>query len=354
MTKLLLACAFSLPLLLDAKDIRVVDAMLDGAVQFAVPDDATVRSESGAGNGAYYANQAFAFNVDAGYLITTLQLKKSNSNDSSRSVRTLVAFRPAGEYGTATVAEVVHVSHGPFRAVTQATEFKVLSGRPAVGARLFSGKSPQEGVPSFPDSRFSCKCLIALDGADFLFAVNARSAAEAERIANAVLASAKRVSAAGLSEKPQDLDFRLSVGLERGRVVLGFIGPFKVNGSTSVSERYAGNVLVNSVDGSWMVAFGESPVNAVDRGADDDMRMKLCSEMYVLSGGDIKNSEGKVTRAANEIVTCVHQVGGAGDRWVAQYVVVRGEYKVNMVLSASTRDILSKLMGAMAPAIEAR
>jgi len=352
MKKLFSALFLNACVLLSAKEIVVVDPMVAGTVRFSVPEGSSTRAERAADNGSWFANQAFVFDVNAGYLIATIQLRKwsaSKALDSSDpAVRAF--FRPASSNGGRVIGEVKTETFGGARALLQTMEFNPVAGAPAVGARLFKGKSPQEGVPEFKEARFSTRCLVSLGDAFLLFQVSGKDVEQVTQLVKQVCASATHLSAGIPIDSQVDLA-PFSVVLEHATVTLTPIGPFKINGALPGKDarRYSGNVLINSLDGSYTIAMTESSLNRIDVGTDDEMRVQLCRGIFAATGGDNAHADGKVIRSAGKTVTVVRQTSRSRDKWDAQCVVLEDGKKVNIFVTANNQGTLDRLLRGILP-----
>lgn len=352
MSKLLTLLLSHACILLCAKEVVVVDSMIAGAVKFSVPEGSVVRAERAADDGEWFSNQAFIFDVNAGYLVTTLQFGKWPSSKSfdleDPSVR--VFFHPAGSVKGRVFGDVRSESFGTTRAFLQMVESSPAPGVPAVPGRLFSGKPVQDGIPEFRDARFSSRCLVNFGGAIFLFNVCGRNAEQVGQLVGLICSSVSLLSS-GIATSPQLDSAPYSVTLEHSVVRFTPVGPFKINGSQPgpVGSRYVGNVLINSLDGTYTISMCESPVNQIDRGSDDELRIKLCRGVFAASGGDNAHSKASVFRPAGKTVTCVRVTSSNSGSWNAQCIIVEDWKKVAIFVNAHDQSTLDRLLGGILP-----
>jgi hypothetical protein len=338
--------------LLSAKEVVMVDSMVAGSFKFAVPDGASVRAERAADDGTWFANQVFVYDAGAGYLVSTLQVRPWSASKALEigdpSVRGY--FRPAGSIGGRVVGEVKAENFGAARALLQVAESNPASGVPAVPHRSFRGKASEDGVPEFKDARFSARCLLGLGDAVFLFQVNGKDAEQVGQLLKQVCASAVHVNS-GISAVAKAEDAPCSIMLEHVAVTFTPAGPFKINGALpgEGARRYSGNVVVNSLDGSYTIAMGEGVLNGVDTGSDDEMRIRLCRGIFAATGGDASHAEGKVLRAAGKTVTLVRQTSSSRDKWDAQCVILEDGKKVGVFVTARNQATLDKVLKGLLP-----
>ncbi len=350
MRKLFTTFIFSVCGLLSAKEVVMIDSMVVGSIRFAVPDGASVRAELAADDGTWFANQVFAYDVGEGYLVSTLQVRPWSTSKALEIGDPTVRgyFRPAGSVGGRFVGEVKAESFGAARALLQMAESSPASGVPAVPRRVFKGKPSEDGVPEFKDARFSTRCLLGLGDAVFLFQVNGRDAEQVGQLLKQVCASAAHAGAPAVAKQEAA---PYSIMLEHVAVTFSPTGPFKINGALpgEGARRYSGNVLVNSVDGSYIIAIGEGVLNGIDTGSDDEMRIRLCRGIFAAAGGDASHAEGKVLRTAVKTVTVVRQTSSSRDKWDAQCVVLEDGKKVGVFVTARDQATLDKVLKGLLP-----
>jgi len=337
--------------MLGAKEVVVVDSMFAGAIRFSVPEGSTVRAERTSDDGRV-ENQAFIYNVDAGYLVTTLQLKKWSSSKTfdigEPAVR--VFFRPAGSVGGRLFSDVTTKSFGATRAIIQTAESRPSPGVPAVPGRLFNGKPTQDGIPEFREARFSSRCLANFGDAVLLFNVCGCNAEQVQQLVDSICSSVSCLQKGIPTDSPLN-SAPFSVTLEHAVVRFMPIGQFKINGSAPapIGHRYRGSVLINSSDGNYTISMCESPVNPIDTGSDDEQRIKLCKEVFAASGGDNAHSQAVVFHATNKTVTCVRNTSSNNEKWRALCIVYEEGRKVLISLSTNDHPTMERLLMGILP-----